>query len=311
MEGGTMASGNGVKKGWLAAVLVAAAIIVWSSLAPTRRLTQKFFRSLRMQQVQAVNVDLSSLVGPNANPALHQMITQMISDKVKVTVNEKGRRATDAAMASQLAGFHVELLSARKDNPELAVAGEHAFDLTVDRARIQEILKEAGRSELALPESIDGATVAVKIPRSVMLRYGDCPGRPSATANVATPPPNTLQYNDCVRLREGPSPEVNVPQGLDFEKLAEIALEVAGMTPSQAQQFLQTVNWKATLGVSIPRFMRSYEVVKVNGVEGTLLNMAGRRGPTYTLVWAKNGMVYSLTGYGDASNAVTLADSLK
>jgi hypothetical protein len=306
-----MESGNGLNKGWLAAVVVAAAIVAWGSFSATRRLTARFFDSLRVQKVQAVNVDLSNFVGPNANPALHQMIAQMVSDKVKVTVNEKGQRASDAATASRLAGFHVQLLSARKDAPELAVVGEHAFDLTVDRARFEEILKEAGRSDLNLPESIDGANVSVTIPRSVMARYGQCPGAPSATANVATPPPTTLQYDDCLRLREGPSPEVNAPQGLDFEKLAEIALEVAGMTPAQAHQFLQTVNWKSTLGVSIPRFMRSYQVVKVNGVSGTLLNMAGRRGPTYTLVWAKNGMVYSITGYGDSSNAVTLANSLR
>lgn len=306
-----MASEPGRNRWVWPVVAVAVIIAVWASFAPTRHLTQRFFGSLREQKVQAVNVDLSNLVGPNANPALHQMITEMISDKVKVTVNEKTQPATDAAAASRLAGFHVQLLSARKDAPELVVAGQHAFDLTVDRARMQEILKEAGRSDLLLPEPIDGATVAVTIPRSVMARYGTCPGQPSATANVATPPPNTLQFDDCVRLREGPSPQVNVPQGLDFEKLAEIALQVAGMTPSQAQQFLQTVNWQSTLGVSIPRFMRSYQVVKVNGVQGTLLNMAGRRGPTYTLVWAKNGMVYSLTGYGDSSNAITLADSLK
>lgn len=292
-------------------LVVAAIVIAWCTFPPTRRLTERFFGSLREQKVQAVNVDLSNLVGRNANPALHEMITQMISDKVKVTASEKTQPATDASAASQLAGFHVELLTARKDAPELAVTGKHAFDLTIDRARLQEILKEAGRSDLTVPQSIDGANVAVTIPRAVTARYGECPGRPSATANVATPPPNSLQYVNCVRLHEGPSPQVNVPQGLDFAKLAQIALEVAGMTPSQAQQFLQTVNWKQTLGVSIPRFMRSYEAVQVNGAQGTLLNMAGRRGPTYTLVWAKNGMVYSLTGYGDSSNAVTLADSLK
>jgi hypothetical protein len=306
-----MASEAGRMQRMTPVLVIAAIIVAWACFPPTRHLSERFFGSLREQKVQAVNVDLSNLVGPNANPALHQMITQMISDKVKVTVSEKTQPATDAATASQLAGFHVELLGARKDTPELAVTGEHAFDLTVDRARLQEILKEAGHSELTLPQSIDGANVAVTIPRAVMARYGECPGRPSATANVATPSPNTLAYVNCVRLREGPSPQVSVPQGLDFEKLAEIALEVAGMTPSQAQQFLQTVNWKQTLGVSIPRFMRSYEAVTVNGVQGTLLNMAGRRGPTYTLVWAKNGMVYSLTGYGDSSDAVTLADSLK
>ncbi len=300
------------QKGWLRVVAIAAvAIAAWVSFTPTRALTQRFFDSLRVQKVQAVNVDLSSFVGPNANPNLHQMITQMISDKVNVTANEKEQSAATGTAASQLAGFPVQLLSARKDAPELTVGGVHAFDLTVDRARLQEILKEAGRSDLALPQSIDGAKVSVKIPHIVRVRYGECPGQPSATANVATPTPTTTQYSNCVQLHEGPSPDVNVPEGLDFEKLAQIGLELAGMTSAQAQQFLQTVNWKSTLGVSIPRFMRSYEVVKVNGVQGTLLNMAGRRGPTYTLLWAKNGMVYSLTGFGDSGSAVSLANSLK
>lgn len=293
--------------------VVAGAVVVvvaWASFAPTRALTAKFFGSLRMQNVQAVNVDLSNFVGPNADPNLHQMITGMISDKVKVTTNEKEQPAASAEAATQMAGFPVQLLGARKDSPELAVGGQHAFELTVDRARLLEILKEAGRSDLSLPESIDGAVVTIKIPHIVRARYGDCPQPPSATANVATPTPNSTQYSDCVRLSEGPSPEVNVPNGLDFEKVAQIGLELAGMTPSQAQQFLQTVDWKSTLGVSVPRYMRSYEVVKVNGVQGTLLNMAGRRGPTFTLLWAKNGIVYSLTGFGDSSNAVLLANSL-
>lgn len=306
-----MASETGSKRWIWAVVGVAVLVVAWASFRPSRHLAERFFGSLREQKVQAVNLNLSNLVGPNADPALHQMITQMVSDKVKVTINEKPQRVADAAAASQLAGFHVELLGGRKDAPDLVVSGQHAFDLTVDRARLQEILKEAGRSDLTVPQSIDGATVAVTIPPAVLARYGECPGRPSATANVATPPPNTLQYDNCVRLREGPSPEVSVPQGFDFEKLADIGLQVAGMTPIQSRQFLQTVNWKDTLGVPIPRFMRSYEAVKVNGVQGTLLNMAWRRGPTYTLIWAKKGMVYTLTGYGDSGNAVGLADSLK
>ena len=94
-------------------------------------------------------------------------------------------------------------------------------------------------------------------------------------------------------------------------KLAEIGLQVAGMTPSQASDFFQTVDWKSTLALSVPRQLRSYEQVQVAGVKGTLLTLSGRRGPGYTLVWAKNGMVFTLTGYGDSSRAVELADSVK
>lgn len=295
---------------WLIGV-IALIVITWSAVPATRHLTQRFFGSLRVKKVQAVNVDLSNFVGPGADATLQNMVSQMISDKVTVTQTEKAQQASDAAAASRLAGFHAELLGGREDQPELLVTGAHAFTLTVDRPRLQAILREAGRADLQVPQSADGATVEVSIPRELRARYGTCPGRRSATANVATPTPHTMQYTDCVLLSEGPSPVVSVPSGLDLQRLAEIGLELAGMTQQQAQQFLNHVNWKSTLGMPIPRYMRSYETVKVDGVQGTLLNMAGRRGPTYALLWAKSGKVYSLIGYGDSGNAVSMANSLE
>jgi len=295
---------------WIAGAVV---VIVLAGLAASplgRPVVARFIGSLRQQNVQTVNVNLSSFVGPNANHTVQQMISQMIADKVTTTVSGKVQSASTAAQASELAGFQVRLLGQRKDAPQLIVNGDHAFTLTVDRARLQAILKEAGRPDLVFPPSIDGAHVAVRIPRMVRARYGNCPRPPSATANLATPPPSSTQYGDCVLLSESPSPQVTVPSGLDLAPLAQVGLEVAGMTAAQARQFLQTVNWKSALAVSLPRSMRSYASVQVNGVKGTLLNIAGRRGPTYTLIWAKNGMVYALTGYGDSLDAVKLADSL-
>jgi hypothetical protein len=51
----------------------------------------------------------------------------------------------------------------------------------------------------------------------------------------------------------------------------------------------------------------------VDGVEGTLIAMPakGKRPAGYSLIWVKEGIIYSLSGSGDASNAITLADSLQ
>jgi hypothetical protein len=268
-----------------------------------------------MQKVQAVNADFSPYVDANANPSLHQMVTQMISDKVKVETNEDDTAVTDAAGASKLAGFNVRLLGARNDAPKLTVGGSHKIEVSVDRARLQAIATEAGHPDIALPPSLDGQTVGVEVPRSVQLQYGTCPTAATATNviadNITGPSPTTTQYSDCVRLREGPAPVVNVPSGLDVVGLAEIGLETAGMTPAQASDFLHTVDWRATLTLSVPRSLRSYQTVKVNGANGTLLSMAGRRGPGYALIWTNNGIAYSLIGFGDSSQAVGLADSLK
>lgn len=299
---------------WIILVLVAA-VAAGLGIPVVRNLAMKSLQSLRMQKVQAVNADFSPYVDAGANPSLHQMVTQMISDKVQVETNEEDHTVPDVAAASQMAGFPVQLLSMRKDTPELTVGGVHKIAVAVDRARLQAIATEAGHPDLALPQSIDGTTVGVQVPRSVQVQYGTCPGAATAgkvvADNITGPSPTTTEFSDCVRLREGPDPEVTVPSGLDVSGLAEIGLETAGMTPAQASDFLHTIDWKATLTLAVPRALRSYQVVKVDGTNGTLLSMAGRRGPGYALIWTKNGIVYSLTGFGDSSQAIPLADSLK
>jgi hypothetical protein len=302
------------KRGWLVLIVVVA-VAGGLSIPTVRNAAVKSLQSLRMQKVQAVNADFSPYIDANANPSLHQMVTQMISDKVKVETNEEDHPVTDAGSARQMAGFNVMLLSARKDTPLLVVGGSHKIDVTVDRARLQAIATEAGHSDIVLPQSLDGATVGVEVPRSVQLQYGTCPTAANASQvvadNITGPTPTTTQFSDCVRLREGPTPVVNMPAALDVAGLAQIGLETAGMTPAQASDFLHTVDWKAVLTLSVPRSLRAYQTVKVAGTNGTLLSMAGRRGPGYALIWTKNGIVYSLTGFGDSSQAIGLADSLK
>lgn len=300
---------------FLPAVIAAVAVAAFVGFPSGRNLWGRFFRSLRMQKVQAVNVNLSAFTDPNANPALHQMIAQMISDDVVVAANEPDQPAADAAAAAQLSGFDVSVISDRKDPAKFVVTGRHAFDMTLNRDRLQTVFTQAGHPEMSVPQALNGAPLKVEIPRAVEIQYGHCP-TPASTSqtlanNISGPTPSSTEYSDCLRLREGPNPIVSVPQGVDVEKLAEIGLETAGMNPNQAREFLQTVNWQSTLVIAVPRFLRSYEAVKVAGAKGTLLSMAGRRGPGYALIWAKSGRGYLLTGFGDSSHAVDLAASVK
>src|SRR5580700_7163180 len=112
------------KRVWF--TLIAIAVIAGSlSIPAIRSGALKSLQSLRMEKVQAVNVNFSPFVDANANPTLHQMVTQMISDKVQVEASEEDRPVPDAATAAQVAGFNVQLLSVRKDVPTLVVRGMH------------------------------------------------------------------------------------------------------------------------------------------------------------------------------------------
>src|SRR6202043_3036660 len=120
-----------------------------------------------------------------------------------------------------------------------------------------------GHLQRSGPSGTGGAAVAVQIPRAVQARYGNCPTPTTATNaianNITGPGGGSTEFSNCVQLRQGPSPVVNIPPGLDIEHLAQIGLEVAGMNSTQSQDFLKTVDWKSTLSMTMPRFLRPYQ----------------------------------------------------
>jgi hypothetical protein len=275
-------------------------------------LAAKFFNSLRIPKPQAVSIDMSAFSGANGNRTLQQMISQMVSSKTNVTEDEADASAPDKDAATKMSGFSVLLPATRKDPPKITIQGGHAVNMTVDRAKLQTIFDEAGRHDLVLPANLDGAQVTLKTPRSVRAQYGNCPVPPSTiSGQINGPPPPSADNSDCLIVTEGPTSVVNSPAGLDIQQLVEIGMQLSGMSPNQSQQFLKTVDWKSTLSLAMPRFMRSFEIVQINGAPGVLVNTLGRRGPTYMLIWVRDGMAYSLTGYASASDATALANSLQ
>jgi len=294
---------------WAGAALLAV-LVACLGFAPARSWAQRVLAMLRVQKIAVVPVDLQALQGPQSGNNPGKMIGQVISDNIVVTMRSEPQVVADGSQASQLAGFQARLLSGRSDAPKLMVQGEEGFQMTLNRDRLQGILDEFGRSDLQLPSSIDGALVAVHVPKAVTAVYGQCP---QPGKNSAQKPPSAANLAGCVMLAEVPSPTVSVPPELNIQQLATLALQAAGMSAQDAQAFCETVDWTSTLVVPIPRDAGSYETTSVDGVQGTLITLRGwaRGVPGYSLMWVKNGIIYSLTGFGSADQAVPLADSLE
>jgi hypothetical protein len=307
--------GNRLRPAWGAAAL-AAVIVVLVSFAPARTWAQKFLAMFRVERITVVPVDLNTLHGPNGDTTAAKMLGQMIADNVVVTVHSDPQAATSREEASRKAGFNVHLLSTRTDSPQITVTGEQAFHMTLNRDRAQGVLDEAGRTDLILPASLDGATIAVQIPPAVVARYGHCPTERPKNSGDSTPAPNTqnVDISDCVVVAQVPSPTVSVPPDLNIGQLVELGLQAGGMSAQQAHDFCQTVDWTSTLVLPLPKFASSYQTVTVDGVEGTLIDLPrfGQRRPAgYTLMWVKSGVIYTVMGFGESSQAVPLAESLE
>jgi hypothetical protein len=296
-----------------AASLVAVILAVSLAFPSARSFAQRLLATLRIEKVQTVSLDFASM-DSSSNRKLQHGLGQMISDNVVVTTDEKEMDASSQDAASKLTGFSVKVLSSRQDSPNFRVSGAHAFHMTVDRARLQEVLDEAGRTDLILPANLDGAQVSVQVPRSVEVSYGNCGDRksrhhePQADSMDVNPP--SAPPSDCLALIQAPSPTINMPAELNLQQLAETALQLAGMTPVQARKFCQTIDWKSTLVLPIPRSVSSYEPVSINGIQGTLMRLPRKNRPSYALIWVHDGIIYGLVGSGDPNMAVQLASSL-
>jgi hypothetical protein len=293
----------------LALVLLLAIVL---SIPATRALAGDLLDLFRVQQVVVVPVDYTGMQQLTGNSTLGKQISQLISGSV---TNEQKPGApvpaADASQASKMAGFTVRLPQGTSPS-RISVENAAAFSFKVDRAKAQALLDEAGRSDLVLPASIDGADVSVNIPANVSVAYGTCPepGSDATGANLGTTAGRT--YPDCVILEELPSPTVSAPADLNIAQLAQIGLEFTGMTHDQAVAFTQTVDWTSSLVIPIPKNAATYEQVTVDGVTGTLIQRPADDAPQYVLLWVKNGIIYAIGGLGtNSQQAVQMANSLQ
>ncbi len=288
------------------AVLLLALII---SIPATRALADEVLNLFRVQQVTVIPVDFTGLQDLTGSGALGTQFTELVSSSVTVTQKPGDPViATDANDASQKSGFTVRLPK-NSTTSHLSVTNAAAFKVTVDRTKAQAILNESGRTDLVLPDAIDGAVISVTVPASVRADYGTCPDPSAPDLNKSGTPGRN--YPDCVILAEIPSPTVDAPASVDVAQLAQIGLEFTGMSSDQAAAFTNSVDWTSTLVVPIPKNAATYEQVPVDGVTGTLIQRPADDAPQYVLIWIKNGIVYSIGGLGSNSQqALDMANSL-
>jgi len=307
----------GLRPAWLGAAACAALVGTLGFSPAARSATVRVLSLFRVEHVAALPLDLSSVSGPAGGESTMNLVRQMLSDTVQVTVNEKNQTADSAGQAAALAGYALRL-PAGFDATRFRINGAKDFQMTVDRDRAQEILSEAGLVGVDLPASLDGSTVSVRIPRAVAAMAGDCALWEKRTERNSAQP---VMGPGCTVFGESPSPTVSLPPGLDMRQIAEIGLQFLGMSAGEARQYCQTIDWTSTLVVPFPRNQAVSREVTVDGVSGILLVRdpstdpgAGaaerQQGSHYVLLWSRQGMIYSVAGAGDGSQGLALAGQL-
>jgi hypothetical protein len=290
-------------------------VVAFLSFPTMRAAAAQLLSQFRVQQVTVLPIDPTGLTKLNGDSNLSTQLSQMLSDSVVETKKPADiRTATSAEDASQMIGFQVRLPDNQTDTPKIYVQDSMGYEITIDRAKAQSFINETGRTDIVLPDSVDGKKVSIDIPSGISAAYGTCPD-PESDKVVGDPDePGSLGRNfpECVMMAEIPSPVVSAPEDLDVVQLVELGLEFTGMTSEQAKEYSQTVDWTSTLVIPVPRNAASNEQVEVDGVTGTLIKRPADDAPRYALIWVKDGIIYSIGGWGsDSARAVEMANNLK
>jgi len=286
-----------------AAGLVAVAAILITTVAPIRGWAEDLLSIFRVEHVAVLDVSESSIKGLENDTVFNQAMSRFISEEVTVTqAPQKPQPVGDAATAAKIAGFGVHLLAGQTP-ASLTVRSTISAQMKLDRDRIQSIIDEAGRSDLQIPASVDGAIIGLRIPAGVMASYGNCGS--SETDGSATPEDAT-----CIKLNELPSPSASAPKEVDPAAIAQVALQFAGLTATEAANFTQTVDWTSTFVLPVLHGQATYEKVNVGGNDAVLLRprLSATR---FNLLWVDNGILYSLMGTGDDTTALNLASQIE
>jgi hypothetical protein len=238
----------------------------------------------------------------------------LFTESVTITEGGENQPAADAAEAASLAGFAVRLPQGLEGERTLTVQPGGQLSFAIDLPRVQAVLDEIGRSDIHLPAELDGATVSVDVPTSVVAMYGACKADIEQARKEGYDPDSgeMPRLPDCTTLVQMPSPEVNAPEGLDVAAVGEAYLQLLGMSEDEAAQFASTIDWTTTFVIPIPRYGTKSQTVSVDGVEATYIqqNLEDHT-RQYLLMWVKDGLLYALTGPGNLSDAMDVAGTLE
>jgi hypothetical protein len=273
-----------------AAVIVVAAVF---AVPAVRASASQFLALFRVSNFVAVQVQPSRL---DRLEAEQLEIGQLIGEHVQVLADPGPPVAVssldEAARAASMAIAVPQWLPHDSTIIETTVVGERVVQITANAVRLQQVMDALGITDLSVPSGLDGQVVNVRVPPVVMVRYDHGTRRS--------------------RLFQARAPQVTLPTSVDLATLGEIGLRILGLSPNDARQFAQAIDWHSTLLVPIPPVVSSFRQVSINGRPGIVLqHEPAGQAPTSVVLWSTPDRVFALASIAGLEQVLAMAESVR
>ena len=273
---------------------IAAALLVVLLVPPVRTAADSILSVFRGQKVVFVSVPQSRIqqlqnlkVDPN---------TLFLSQPAETGTAPTPRDVSTAAEAAPLLGFTPAAPTAFPSAPvstTYTVEGQMSYSARVNVQTLRALLTSLGVTDVTIPDALGSRPISIILPPSVQAQY---------------------QGKDySVRIIEGTSPIVNLPDGVHLEQLGQAVLEVYGMSPQDAAALSKRIDWRSTLVFPFPLGTSVLQQVNINGDQGVLLTAGTNTNFRTMIYWQHGSRFYIFDGRGALSRSqmVALAGSLR
>ncbi|HXB54225.1 MAG TPA: hypothetical protein VN461_05540 [Vicinamibacteria bacterium] len=276
-----------------------ALIVSLVGLPPVRAAARGFLDLFRVKRFAAVPVDPERLARLREGKL---DLKTLVGEQVEVLTPAAGPEVVETPeVAAQLTGLVLKRPATLPRDATLAeVRLQHpgAFRITLDAAKLEELARALGVTDVAIPPEWDRATVEVQAPSVVAMAY--------------------RRGTDEFVFLQARSPVVKLPEGVDLVRLGEIGLEMAGMSAEEARIFARTIDWRSTVLVPVPAEGANFREVEVPGGRGLLVTSyrrpkdgtrPGGRSQSVVL-WSEGDRVFAVEGPGNGMEILEMAQSV-
>jgi anti-sigma factor RsiW len=236
----------------------------------------------RVQQVQQLQLD------PN---------TLFLSKPTRIGPAPTQQTADSLTQASSLAGFTAQAPSSFPSAPATTtylVDGQSAYQLQVNVKTLREALTTLGVTDVTIPDALGAQPITIELPPTVRSQYAG--------------------KDYTFSLIQGASPTVTLPDNVSLAELGRAALEVYGMSPSEARALSQQIDWRSTLVFPFPTGMSAIQQVAVGDAQGVLFKATKNGARDYLIYWQRGSRFYVLEATGNGlsvAEALSAASSVK
>lgn len=280
----------------LAAAAAVAVVVALFAFPSVRASAQAMLDLFRVRTFAAVELDESRVEQLRALGGEGPML---VFDRHEVRDAGPARPYPSIEAASAAAGIEVRrptFLPGGMSPESVFVEGAGEARLSVNAARLRDVLTRLDLRDVEVPEGIDGRIIEVRKAPIVIQTFGS--------------------ERHEAGLVQGPSPEVSVPAGLDVVRLAEVGLRVLGLDAGEARRVARSTDWRGTLLVPVPLNASTFRQVTVHGQPGLLVTRAtrssqGRKREGTLVLWTEGGRVYGLKSTLGPGDALQVAESVR